>query len=148
MEGMYWHEWACRPACVRGMHGWMGMCGGHVWWACVVGHIVLQRTGSRWILAKYMHSRCTLYFQVEHPSKWLGQLWRTKGSDFKSVVYMSELVFSSSTSYPYLELSSRSLEASSQSSSVIRNSYRLSSVTPRLIYTQCHTHSWYYSEKA
>jgi len=28
-----------------------------------------------------------------YASEWLGGLWRTKGSDFESLVYMSRLVF-------------------------------------------------------
>ena len=47
---------------------------------------------------------------------------------------------SSSTSYPYLELLSGSLEASSQWISAVRNSSGSSSVTPRPHHTRCHSY--------
>ena len=48
---------------------------------------VLQGTCSGWIWTGYMHPR-GLDDCGEYASKWLGRLWRTKGSDFESVVDM------------------------------------------------------------
>src|SRR5882672_4479995 len=81
-----------------------------------------------------------------YASKWLRQLWRTKRSDFQSVVYMFQLVFSSSTSTLYLEPSSGSLEASSPVNSCSQKLFWTilsdSQVHPHsgpLIYTWCHS---------
>jgi len=75
------------------------------------------------------HAHTLLYCRVPAPSgygpsnasEWFRGLWRTKGSDFESLVYMSGLVFQVPHSQSYLGTSSGNLEASSQSTLSIRN---------------------------
>ena len=86
-------------------------------------------------------ARCQIQVDMGrvYASEWVGGLWRTKGSDFESVVYMLRLVFP----VPHLNLTSNyHLEIqrhSSQSILATRNSSEASSDTPASLQAWCHS---------